>query len=136
LRTLETLLKIAQRRLDDLGVQAAECARRLADLLARRDALLAKQRQEVEAGAADPATFHLVSAYRQRVKLAIRAIEGEIDECEATRLVVRERLTAAYQEKSRFEQLLEEAGRREIARLQALDQAALDEAAINRVSRS
>jgi flagellar export protein FliJ len=136
LRTLETLLKLAQRRLDDVGIQAGEAARRLNALAMKRDDLLDRERAEVEAGAADPATFHLVSAYRQRVKLALAALDVEIAEAQATSLAIREQLTVAYQEKSRFEQLVEQALQRETVRLEALDQAALDEAAINRVGRT
>lgn len=135
MRTLETLLKLAQRRLDDVGVQAGEAARRLDALAGKRSDLLNRERAEVEAGTSDPAAFHLVSAYRQRVKLALAAMDVEIAEAQATSLRIREQLTVAYQEKSRFEQLVEQAVKREAVRLEALDQAALDEAAINRVGR-
>ncbi|MBU6318062.1 MAG: flagellar FliJ family protein [Alphaproteobacteria bacterium] len=135
MRTLETLLKLAQRRLDDVGVQAGEAARRLDALAVKRSDLLNRERAEVEAGTSDPAAFHLVSAYRQRVKLALAALDVEIAEAQATSLRIREQLTIAYQEKSRFEQLVEQAVEREAVRLEALDQAALDEAAINRVGR-
>ncbi|MBI1360316.1 MAG: flagellar export protein FliJ [Alphaproteobacteria bacterium] len=135
MKSLETLLKVAKRRLDDLGIEAAKLSIELDNLRAETAVLAAREQSEVELASTDLQLLAMMPAYRQRMAQQIGAAQQCVVEKEAQLEAVRERLTAAYQEKSKFEELLErERLRAEMAR-SAAEQAALDEAAINRVGR-
>jgi flagellar export protein FliJ len=135
MKSLETLLKLAQRRLDDLGVEAAQCAEHIDDLRMREASAVAREEREAELAAGDLALAAALPAYRARVRLHLAELRLHIGEGEETLKTVREQLTLAYQEKSKLEQLLEQARAKEARRLAELEQAQLDEAAINRVGR-
>jgi flagellar export protein FliJ len=69
------------------------------------------------------------------VQQQVALVRTRIGQAEALMAETRERLTAAYQEKSKFEELIERERIREALEESAREQASLDEAAINRVGR-
>ncbi len=133
MKSLHTLLKVAQRRLDDLGAEAARIAMQIQDLEAREAAVRAREEAEL-AGAAgkDPTFAAMLTAYRMRVKQQVGELRAQIAARTQELEDVRKRLSDAYIEKSKFEQLIEQARRREDAERAAREQAQLDEAAITR----
>jgi flagellar export protein FliJ len=74
----------------------------------------------------------MLPAYRLRVRWQLDEIGVQVRAKEAMLAEIRERLSAAYIEKSKFEQLLEQTRVREDAERLAREQAMLDEVAINR----
>ena len=133
MKSLETLLKVAQRRMDDLGVEATRIGQFIEQLRVQEATILAKEENEVQLAARDPSFGSVLPAYRARVKVQVNAVRAQIAEKETVLAQVRDRLNAAYQEKSKFEQLIEQEAIRRTAERAAKDQAALDEVAINRV---
>lgn len=135
MKSLETLLKVAQRRLDDLGREVARLGQHLDGLRAEEATLIGREEAEVELASRDLALMAMMPAYRQRIAHQVAGLRGRIGDGEQLLADVRARLTEAYREKSKFEELIErERARAALARA-ALEQAALDEAAINRVGR-
>lgn len=132
MKSLHTLLKVAQRKLDELGVEAAKIAQDVAELEAREAGIRAREQAELANAAGNPMFASMLPAYRQRVKLQISEIRAQASAKEAALAEVRERLSAAYVEKSKFEQLIEQGRIRETAERAALEQAQLDEIAINK----
>ena len=74
----------------------------------------------------------MLPAYRLRVKWQIDEIRAQAAAKEAMLEDVRKRLSDAYIEKSKFEQLIEQGRIRETSERAAIEQAQLDEVAINR----
>lgn len=135
MKSLETLLKVAKRRLDDLGLEISRMQQRADGLRMEEAALLAREQVELAAASQDITLIGFMPAYRQRVALQVGRLRVQKAEVEASIETVRGKLKAAYQEKSKFEELIERDRKRiEVARASA-EQAALDEAAINRVGR-
>lgn len=133
MKSLETLLKVAQRRMDELGVEATRIGQFVEQLRMQEATILAKEENEVQLAARDPSLGATLPAYRARVKVQANAVRAQIAEKDVILADVRERLNAAYREKSKFEQLIEQEALRRTAERAAKDQAALDEVAINRV---
>jgi flagellar export protein FliJ len=132
MKSLQTLLKVAQRRMDELGVEAARIQQDIDALKGRQLAILDREKQEM-ALAADNAMFaSTLPAYRYRVKMQINEAEQEIHAKDGLLSDVRQRLQAAYVEKSKFEQLIEQERIRTDAERAAREQAVLDELAVNR----
>ena len=132
MKSLETLLKVAQRRMDALGVEATRIAQRIDHTRMQQAAILAREETEVQLAESDVQLGAALIAYRRRVKFQLDEIERTIAADEAALAEVRERLAAAYQEKSKFEQLIEREALRLAAERAAKDQAAMDEIAVNR----
>jgi flagellar export protein FliJ len=132
MKSLPTLLKIAQRKLDELGVEAARVGREVDELNQKIMGIRAREQQEIATSAANPAYAAMLPAYRLRVRWQVDEIGVQLRAKEATLAEIRERLSAAYIEKSKFEQLLEQTRIREDAERLAREQAMLDEVAINR----
>lgn len=132
MKSLETLLKVAQRRMDALGVEATRIAQRIDHTRMQQAAILAREETEVQLAESDVQLGAALIAYRRRVKFQLDEIERTIAADEAALADVRERLAAAYQEKSKFEQLIEREALRLAAERAAKDQAAMDEIAVNR----
>lgn len=132
MKSLFTLLKLAQRRLDELGVEAARIQQDVDGL--RMDAAALDAREETEAAyaAGDPAALAQLALYRQRVRAHRAEIIARIGEREHTLALVRERLATAYQEKSKFEQLIEQEKLRVAIERAKAEQNMLDEVAITR----
>lgn len=126
--TLETLLKVAQSRLDEVSREAASAAEHMSSLNTQ---LAELERAQAAASVTDDVEI-LVAAggFRGRQKFEREAIEAEIA---AHRILVdeiRARLTLAYQEKSKLEQLLAQQRSREARAAADLEQKQLDEAAL------
>jgi flagellar export protein FliJ len=134
MRSLETLLKVAQRRMDELGLEVTRLRHEIDEIRASETALLAREANEVALGAGDTVFASMLPAYRARVKRQVAEIRVRFSEKERVLNQTRDRLTEAYQEKSKFEQLIEQEALRKSAERAAKEQAMLDEVAINRVS--
>lgn len=130
--SLHTLLKIAQRRLDELGVEAARIQQEADGLRMDAATLAAREQVEIETAAQNLAFMPMLPAYRARVQAQGAALRARAAEREATLGLIRERMATAYQEKSKFEQLIEQARIREQITRAAAEQAMLDEVAITR----
>jgi flagellar export protein FliJ len=132
MKSLPTLLKIAQRKLDELGVEAARAGREVDELNQKILGLRAREQAEIATAASNPSYAAMLPAYRLRVRWQVDEIGVQLRAKEAALAEIRERLSAAYIEKSKFEQLLERTRVREDAERLAREQAMLDEVAINR----
>lgn len=132
MKSLQTLLKVAQRRMDELGVEAVRIGQFIEQLRMQEASILAREENEVKLAAADPSLGSMLPAYRARVKTQVIEVRRQIAEKEAVLAEVRDRLNAAYQEKSKFEQLIEQEAVRRTTERAAREIAALDEVAINR----
>lgn len=133
MKSLHTLLKVAQRRMDELGVEAVRIGQFIEQLRMQEASILAREENEIRLAAADPSLAPMMPAYRARIRLQTGEIRKQMAEKESVLAEVRERLNAAYREKSKFEQLIEQEALRKAAERATRDQAALDEVAINRV---
>lgn len=136
MRSLPTLLKIAQRKLDELGLEAARTGQEVDELNQKIAGIRAREQVEMAAAVANPDYAAMLPAYRLRVRWQVDEIGVQLRAKEATLAEIRERLSAAYIEKSKFEQLLEQGRVREDAERMAREQAMLDEVATNRASAS
>jgi len=134
MRSLPTLLKVAQRRLDELGVEAVRAGREVDELNQKIASIRAREQTEIATSMANPAYAAMLPAYRLRVRWQIDEISVQARAKEAELAAIRERLSAAYIEKSKFEQLIEQMRQREDAERLAREQAMLDEVATNRAS--
>lgn len=132
MKSLETLLKVAQRRMDELGLEVTRLRHEIEEIRASETALLAREANEVAQAAHDTVFASMLPAYRARVKRQVGEIRVRIAEKERVLNETRDRLTEAYQEKSKFEQLIEQEALRKSAERAAKEQAMLDEVAINR----
>lgn len=131
MKSLETLLKVAQRRLDDLGVEAANLQTRIDELHHEEARLDAREAEEAGAAVRDPMLVGMLSAFRARMKIARNDVRGRLGEAQKTMELVRERLSTAYREKSKFKEMLDQDNAREETARLAREQAQLDEAALN-----
>jgi flagellar export protein FliJ len=118
--------------MDELGVEAVRLAQHIDQLRMQEASVLAREETELALAANDPSFASLIPAYRARVKLQTGQIQTERAETEGGLAEVRNLLNAAYQEKSKFEQLIEQEAIRAAAERATKDQAALDEVAVNR----
>ncbi|HVY87837.1 MAG TPA: flagellar FliJ family protein [Hyphomonadaceae bacterium] len=132
MKSLETLLKVAQRRMDELGLEVTRLRQEIDVMLASENAILAREANEVALASQDITMAGLLPAYRARVKRQVAEIRAKMSERETVLAEARDKLTAAYQEKAKFEQLLEQERLRQASELAAKEQAMLDEVAINR----
>ena len=132
MKSLHTLLKVAQKRMDELGVEAVRLAQNIDQLRMQEASILAREETELALAGKDPSLATLLPAYRARVKLQTGQVQLERAEKEAKLAEVRDLLNAAYQEKSKFEQLIEQEAIRAATERAATDQAQLDEVAVNR----
>lgn len=132
--TLETLLKVAQSRLDEVSREAGVAAERMATLNAR---LVELSREHARAGETDGDLSVLIAAgnFRGRQRDEREAVSREIEEQRGVIEGLRARLTLAFQEKSKFEQLIAQAKLREARAEAAREQKQLDEAALRLANR-
>jgi len=135
MKSLATLLKVAQRRLDELGAEAGRIGTEIAALQERETSIRAREQAELANAARDPTFAAMLPAYRVRV-------QRQVDELQAQRSLkaraleeVREKLSEAYIEKSKFEQLLDQVEIRAATERAMREQAQLDEVATNRAGR-
>ena len=132
MKSLHTLLKVAQRKLDELGVEAARIGQDVSELEAREASVRARELAELANAAGNAMFASMLPAYRMRVKAQIAEIRTQAAAKEAMLEDVRRRRSDAYIEKSKFEQLIEQGRIRETSERAAIEQAQLDEVAINR----
>lgn len=133
MKSLPTLMKLAQRRIDAIGVEIAE-AQSLVDGL-RTQKALAFARAETEVGSTGALDIHMqaaLPAYLSRNKGEIARIDREIAQTEAAIESIRARLMAAYREKARFETLDRLHLERKLHEDKAREQSNLDETALTR----
>lgn len=135
MRSLGTLLKVAQRRLDELGIEAATVGAEVSDLQNRENVIRAREQTELANAARDPMFAAMLPAYRMRVKAQLADVEVQISAKQKALEAVRQKLSEAYIEKSKFEQLLDQAQIRAATERATREQAQLDEVAINRAGR-
>ena len=136
MKSLHTLLKVAQRRMDELGVEAAKIQVQIDELRAKQGGILERERQEISTAAGNTMFASMLPAYRMRVKQQVGEVEREVKARDAVLLDIRDRLQEAYVEKSKFEQLIEQESKRVANERAAREQAMLDEVAINRAGTS
>jgi flagellar biosynthesis chaperone FliJ len=132
MNSFNTLLKIAQRKMDELGIEAARIQGDMEQLRVKQATLLAREQNEVQLAADDIAMQGMLPAYRLKVRWQCDQIGAQLGQHEAALAVIRQRLNEAYQEKSKFEHLLEQEAIRKSTARATLEQAQLDEVAINR----
>jgi flagellar export protein FliJ len=132
MKSLQTLLKVAQRKLDELGVEAARIGQEVSELEAREASVRAREAAELVNAESNAMFASMLPAYRMRVKTQIAEIRAQASVKEVALKDVRKRLSDAYIEKSKFEQLIEQGRIRETNERAAIEQAQLDEVAINR----
>ena len=132
MKSLQTLLKVAQRKLDELGVEAARIGQEVSELEAREASVRAREAAELVNAQSNAMFASMLPAYRMRVKAQIAEIRAQASAKEVALKDVRKRLSDAYIEKSKFEQLIEQGRIRETNERAAIEQAQLDEVAINR----
>jgi flagellar export protein FliJ len=135
MKSLGTLLKVAQRRLDELGIEAATVGAEVADLQNRANVIRAREQTELANAARDPMFAAMLPAYRMRVKAQLADLEVQMSAKQKALEAVRQKLSEAYIEKSKFEQLLDQAQIRSATERATREQAQLDEVAINRAGR-
>jgi hypothetical protein len=134
MKSLHTLLKVAQRRMDELGVEALRIGQHIEQLRMQEATILAREETEVALAENDPALAPMLPAYRARVRVQAGEVRKQIGEKETQLAGVRTLLNEAYQEKSKFEQLIEQEAVRRATERAMKDQAVLDEVAINRAA--
>ncbi len=127
---LETLVKLAQSRLDATSREAAEATAEVVRLRASIDQNVERERKEEILAASDLALMLGAGSYRARMDIERDALREQIEEQEEVLAEIRKRLAMAYREKSKFEQLIEQQRVRENAELADLEQKQLDEVAI------
>lgn len=132
MKSLQTLLKVAQRRMDELGVEAAKIQVQVDELHQSQAAIIAREQQEIAAAQRDSMFASMLPAYRMRVKQQIAEVQSQVASMDNVLAGIRERLQEAYIEKSKFEQLIEQETKRISAERMSIEQAMLDEVAINR----
>lgn len=136
MKSLQTLLKVAQRRMDELGVESAKVQVKVDELHQKRDAIVAREGQEIAAAQRDTMFGSMLPAYRMRVKQQVAEVEGQISAMQTVLDGIRAQLQDAYIEKSKFELLIDQEIKRVTTERSALEQAMLDEVAINRAGAS
>lgn len=136
MKSLHILLKVAQRRMDELGVEAAKIQQDIDAIKGRQQGILDRERHEIAVSAGNSMFASMLPAYRLRVKWQMDQAHHEISAKDGMLCEVRARLQEAYVEKSKFEQLLEQQHVRADAERAAREQAMLDEVAINRAGSS
>jgi len=135
MKSLGTLLKVSQRKLDELGVEAAKIGAEVAELQGREAAIRAREQSELANAARDATFASMLPAYRMRVKAQIAELKVQVSAKEKVLAEIRQRQSEAYIEKSKFEHLLDQAEIRAATERATREQAQLDEVAINRAGR-
>ncbi|RYY91519.1 MAG: hypothetical protein EON61_27655 [Alphaproteobacteria bacterium] len=132
MKSLQTLLKVAQRRMDELGVEAAKIQVKVDELHQKKGAIIAREQQEIAAAQYDSMFASMLPAYRMLVKQQIAEVQGQVAAMDNVLDGIRDKLQQAYIEKSKFELLIEQETKRVSDERSAREQAMLDEVAINR----
>lgn len=131
--TYDTLLKVAQGRLDEVSREAGAAA----EVLSRfNEQLIALGKSYAGAGASNDVNVMIAAGnYLERQRVERAKLEGQIAEQRAVLDELRARLTTAFREKSKFEQLIAQEQARKAQLAAELEQKQLDEAALRSVNR-
>lgn len=132
MKSLHTLRKVAQRRMDELGVEAAKVQVQVDELYQKQAVIVAREQQEIATAQHDAMFASMLPAYRMRVKQQIAEVQGQVRAMDHVLAGIRDKLQEAYIEKSKFEQLIDQETKRVAADRMSKEQAMLDEVAINR----
>lgn len=132
MKSLPTLIKVAQRNIDAVGREIAQAQMALDGLKTARALAAGRAATELGEAAGDMRFLNAIPAYLGRHKAECARLDKDIEAAQANLETIRTRLMAAYQEKRRLESLETLYAEREAAEFAAKEQAALDEAALNR----
>jgi flagellar export protein FliJ len=136
MKSLHTLLKVAQRRMEEFGVEAARIQQDIGALNDKQSGMAEREKQEIASAATNPMFASMLPAYRLRVKWRMDEVQQQVIAKDKLLADVRARLQEAYAEKSKFEQLIAQEDKRAAGERAAREQAMLDEVAINRAGAS
>ncbi len=134
MKSLPTLIKLAQRNIDMIAVEIAKSQAHIEELRMQKASAQAKMDVE-QAMAEDELDLNMLGsmpAYIARQKWENERIEAKIAEIEQSIAHVRERLILAYQEKSKLENLEAKYDFKAKQDLNTREQSQLDEAALTR----
>ena len=131
--TLDTLLKVAQSRLDEVSREASVVAERMAVL--NQQLLVLDQRRDDPGTTSDVALLVAAGDFRGRLRSEREALQRVIEEQREVLNEIRGRLTMAFREKSKFEQLLAQEQVRAAQAEAVREQKLMDEAALRRTAR-
>ena len=133
MKALPTLQKLAQRRIDSIGVEIANAQAAVDGLRTHRALISARAETEVDNMAElDILMASALPAYLSRSKGELAKVDKEIQDAEALIDAIRQRLMAAYREKARLETLQKLHLEHKLHADKAKEQASLDEAALTR----
>lgn len=135
MKSLPTLIKLAQRNIDAIAVEISKAQARIESLRMAKATADAKGEAEQAMAVDDNLDLQLlasVPAYLYRLKGEQNRFDMEIAELEAGIAHVRARLVVAYQEKSKLESLQTQYQNKVDKELAMREQAQLDEAALTR----
>ncbi len=135
MKSLPTLIKLAQRNIDAIAVEISKAQARIEGLRMAKAAAQAKGEAEQAMAIDDNLDLQLlasVPAYLYRLKGEQGRFDMEIAELEAGIAHVRARLVIAYQEKSKLESLQTQYQSKIDKEFAMREQAQLDEAALTR----
>jgi hypothetical protein len=87
MKSLHTLLKVAQRRMDELGVEAAKIQVQIDELRAKQGGILAREKSRRSLLLPEMTMFaSMLPAYRMRVKQQVAEVEREVNARDAVLL--------------------------------------------------
>lgn len=132
MKSLPTLIKLGQRRIDALAREIATAQMTLDGLHASKAMVTARAQSEQDMTGQDFQMMAALPAFLIRSRGEVARIEAEIEEAEAAMEHVRARLTEAYREKSKLESLEATLAEREVRERTLKEQSMLDEAALTR----
>ena len=135
MKSLPTLIKVAQRRIDDVARLIAEKQSAMDGLQTARALAEARMTSETSISSSDINLMSALPAYMVRYKADLVRIDEDIAKIEKEMDRLREQMIEAYGEKSRMESLAKTQAERARKEATAREQAALDEAAITRRNR-
>ena len=95
MKSLHTLLKVAQRRMDELGVEAAKIQVQVDELHDKQAAIVAREQMEIQAAQRDSMFASMLPAYRMRVKQQIAEVQSQVASMDNVLSGIREKLQAA-----------------------------------------
>jgi flagellar export protein FliJ len=132
MKSLPTLIKLAQRKIDAIAIEIAQVQGRIDELEMKKTMLYARLEGEKKAVAVDAAYALTMTAYMGQVKLHAEELDTQIAAHEKELEGIRQRLNAAYQERSKLENLDEQYKLKARLEDNQREQAAMDEAAVLR----
>jgi flagellar export protein FliJ len=133
--TMQTLERLAKRRLDHLALEMVAARGESDRLRVALAALFAREQSEMTVAAGDFLLAPTLLAYRERVRDEAARLQYAIDQKEQHIERLRSDIADAFGEKARLETLIARTAARAAADASAREQAALDEGAVLRAAR-